>query len=87
MSLCTNEYGEIQSTMMELAKLWGDERQPPIPASEIEHWWETTPIKEFLNNPIQPWRVKQDGSVEDALYNTLYNNSAPRNSYYSGGQM
>jgi sulfane dehydrogenase subunit SoxC len=87
MSRCTNEYGEIQSTMMELAKLWGDERQPPIPASEIEHWWETTPIKEFLNNPIQPWRVKQDGSVEDALYNTLYNNSAPRNSYYSGGQM
>jgi sulfane dehydrogenase subunit SoxC len=74
MSRCTDEYGAVQPTMLGLAKQWGDERTPAIPASEIEHWWETAPIGEFLNNPIQPWRVKTDGSVEDALYNTLLPN-------------
>ncbi|MBZ5698689.1 MAG: molybdopterin-dependent oxidoreductase [Acidobacteriia bacterium] len=74
MSRCTNEYGDIQPTMLELAKLWGDDRTPPIPASEIEQWWETSSISEFLNNPIQPWRVKPDGSIQDALYNTLLPN-------------
>jgi sulfane dehydrogenase subunit SoxC len=74
MSRCTDEYGDVQPTMLGLAKQWGDERTPAIPASEIEHWWETAPIGEFLNNPIQPWRVKTDGSVEDALYNTLLPN-------------
>ncbi len=71
MSRCTDESGAIQPTMLGLAKQWGDERPPPIPASEIEHWWETAPIAEFLNNQILPWRVKPDGSVHDALYKTL----------------
>src|ERR1035437_3966193 len=70
-SRCTNEYGEIQSTWEGLAKLWGDDCTPPIPASEIEHWWETAPIAAYLNNPIQLWKVKPDGSVHDALYNKL----------------
>ena len=71
MSRCTNEYGDIQPTMMELAQLWGDNREPHIPASEIIKFWETASISEFLNNPIQLWRIGQDGSVKDALYNTF----------------
>ena len=68
MSRCTNEYGDIQPTMIELAKLWGDSRDPHIPAEEIEKFWESAAIMEFLSNPIQPWKVGQDGSVQDALY-------------------
>lgn len=74
MSRCTNEFGEVQSTMEGLAKLWGDDFKPPIPAAEIETWWETAPITEFLNNPIQPWKVKADGSIQDDLYNRLLPN-------------
>jgi len=73
-SRCTNEYGEIQSTWEGLAKLWGDDFTPPVPASEIEHWWASAPIAAFLNNPIQLWKVKPDGSVQDALYNKLLPN-------------
>ena len=71
MSRCTDEYHEIQPTMTQLAQLWGDSREPKIPASEIMHWWATAPIGMFLNNPILPWRIKSDGSVHDALYITL----------------
>lgn len=74
MSRCTDEYGDIQPKITELAKQWGDERTPPIPASKIEQWWATAPIREYLTNPIQPWRVKPDGSIEDALYKTLLPN-------------
>ena len=68
MSRCTNEYGDIQPTMIELAQLWGDTREPHIPAADIEKFWESAAIMEFLSNPIQPWKVGQDGSVQDALY-------------------
>lgn len=68
MSRCTNEFGDLQPTMLELAQLWGDSRQPPIPAAEIEKFWESAAIMEFLSNPIQPWKVNRDGSVKDALY-------------------
>lgn len=68
MSRCTDEYGTIQPTMIELAQLWGDTREPRIPASEIEKFWESAAIMEFLSNPIQPWKVGQDGRVQDALY-------------------
>ena len=71
-SRCTNEFGEIQSTMLGLAKLWGDDVTPHIPAVEIERWWANVNIAEFLNNPIQFWTVKTDGSVEDATYAPLY---------------
>ncbi len=67
-SRTTNEYGEIQSTVEGLAKLWGDDFNPPIPAADVLHWWETAPISSFLNNPIQLWKVKPDGSVFDATY-------------------
>ena len=71
MSRCTNEYGDIQPTMMELAQLWGDGRDPKIPASEVIKFWETANVGEFLNNPIQLWRVMPDGSVKDALYSSF----------------
>jgi sulfane dehydrogenase subunit SoxC len=71
-SRCTNEFGEIQSTILGLAKLWGDDVTPNIPPEEIEHWWATTNNAEFLNNPIQFWAVKRDGSVEDATYAPIY---------------
>jgi sulfane dehydrogenase subunit SoxC len=71
-SRCTNEFGEIQSTILGLAKLWGDDVTPHIPPEEIEHWWATTNNAEFLNNPIQFWTVKRDGSVEDATYAPIY---------------
>ncbi|MBZ5698767.1 MAG: molybdopterin-dependent oxidoreductase [Acidobacteriia bacterium] len=71
-SRCTNEFGELQSTMEGLAKLWGDDVTPHIPAAEIERWWANTNIAEFLNNPIQFWTVKTDGSVADATYAPLY---------------
>jgi hypothetical protein len=68
MSRCTNEFGDLQPTMLKLAQLWGDSRQPRIPAAEIEKFWESAAIMEFLSNPIQPWKVDRDGSVKDALY-------------------
>ena len=71
-SRCTNEFGEIQSTILGLAKLWGDDVTPHFRPEEIEHWWATTNNAEFLNNPIQFWTVKRDGSVEDATYAPIY---------------
>ncbi|MBZ5699106.1 MAG: molybdopterin-dependent oxidoreductase [Acidobacteriia bacterium] len=77
MSRCTNEYGDIQPTLLELAGLWGSERPGiHIPAEKVLSFWETASISEFLNNPIQLWRVKPDGSVEDATYSQLPNLSA-----------
>jgi sulfane dehydrogenase subunit SoxC len=71
MSRCTNEFGDIQPTMMEIAQLWGDSGEPRIPAAEIVKFWETADVLEFFNNPIQPWRIERDGSVKDALYSTF----------------
>jgi sulfane dehydrogenase subunit SoxC len=71
-SRCTNEFGEIQSTILGLAKLWGDDVTPHIAPEEIEHWWASTNNAEFLNNPIQFWTVRTDGSVEDATYLPIY---------------
>jgi sulfane dehydrogenase subunit SoxC len=67
-SRCTNEFGDIQPTMRQLGKLWGDKREPPIAGSDVENFWQTAPIMEFFSNPIQPWKVGRDGSVQDALY-------------------
>ena len=67
-SRCTNEFGDIQPSMRQLGKLWGDKREPAIPDSDVEAFWQNAPIMEFFSNPIQPWRVGRDGSVQDALY-------------------
>jgi sulfane dehydrogenase subunit SoxC len=67
-SRCTNEYGDIQPTMRELGELWGNRTQPPVKGSDVQDFWQAAPIYEFFSNPIQPWRVGRDGSVQDALY-------------------
>ncbi|MBZ5698769.1 MAG: sulfite dehydrogenase [Acidobacteriia bacterium] len=71
MSRATNEYSDIQPTIMELAKLWGNQTTPPEPASEIASFWETAAISQFLNNPIQIWKVSQDGSIRDGTFSTF----------------
>ena len=67
-SRCTNEFGDIQPTMRELGELWGNRTQPPVSGSDVQDFWQSAPIYEFFSNPIQPWRVARDGSVQDALY-------------------
>jgi len=71
MSRCTNEFGDIQPTMLELAQLWGNNREPHLSGEAVERFWESANISEFLNNPIQLWKIGQDGSVTDALYSTF----------------
>ena len=71
MSRATNEYGDIQPTIMELAKLWGDDRTPPISAEKIMSQWETAQMSTYLTNPIQIWKLNQDGSIQDATFSTL----------------
>jgi hypothetical protein len=75
MSRATNEYGDIQPTIMELAQLWGNQTKPPEPASEIASFWETAAISQFLNNPIQIWKVSQDGSIQDGTFSPFRMNS------------
>jgi sulfane dehydrogenase subunit SoxC len=67
-SRCTNEFGDIQPTMRELGELWGNRTQPPVAGKDVQDFWQSAPIYEFFSNPIQPWRVARDGSVQDALY-------------------
>jgi sulfane dehydrogenase subunit SoxC len=71
MSRTTNEYGDIQPTIMELAKLWGDDRTPHITAEKIISQWETAQMSTYLTNPIQIWKVGQDGSIQDGTYSAL----------------
>jgi sulfane dehydrogenase subunit SoxC len=71
-SRCTDEFGQIQSTILGGAKLWGDDVTPHYTAEEIERWWADENITEFLVNPIQFWTVKTDGSVTDATFSPLY---------------
>jgi len=67
-SRCTNEFGDVQPTMRELGELWGNRTQPPVAGKDVQDFWQSAPIYEFFSNPIQPWRVTRDGSVQDALY-------------------
>ena len=57
-SRCTDEQGEVQPTLADLAKLWGF---PPdyfgTPEARVDHF-----------NGIQPWKVARDGSVHNALF-------------------
>jgi len=57
-SRTTDEQGEVQLTVAEMARVWG---------ATVEEWKVslTTPT---LFNPIQPWRVDRDGSVHNALF-------------------
>ena len=71
MSRATNEYGDIQPTIMELANLWGADRTPTISGEKVLAMWESAQMSTYLNNMIQIWRVNQDGSINDATYSTL----------------
>ena len=58
-SRCTDDHGQVQPTLSELAKFWGVDadyfRLPPS----------TSDMGNF--NAIQPWKVSRDGSVSNAL--------------------
>jgi sulfane dehydrogenase subunit SoxC len=71
MSRATNEYGDIQPTVMELAQLWGKQTNPPESAAQIASFWETAAISQFLNNPIQIWKISPDGSVHDGTFSNF----------------
>jgi len=56
-SRCTDERGDVQPTLAELGKIWDVPR---------EYWQATTNhINHF--NPIFPWKVTREGSVQNAL--------------------
>jgi hypothetical protein len=52
---------------MEIARLGAVKENPTYQPMK----WETTAVGEFLSNPIQIWKMRQDGSVQDALFNTF----------------
>jgi sulfane dehydrogenase subunit SoxC len=57
-SRCTDEWGNIQPTRIELEKLWG---------VNSDYWLSTTNrIQHF--NAIQPWKVTSEGSVHNAIW-------------------
>ncbi len=57
-SRCTDEQGEFQPTLAELAKVFGVTPED----------WKTRVDTPGLFNPIQPWRVNLDGTVDNALF-------------------
>jgi sulfane dehydrogenase subunit SoxC len=57
-SRCTDETGEVQPTIDEMAKLWGATKEE----------WKTSFGTPSPFNPIQPWRVNRDGIVDNALF-------------------
>jgi sulfane dehydrogenase subunit SoxC len=57
-SRCTDEKGQGQPTIDEMARTFGATK---------EEWKETFRTPSYFN-PIQPWRVKRDGSVDNALF-------------------
>jgi sulfane dehydrogenase subunit SoxC len=58
MSRCLDDAGEMQPTLDWLGQMRGVNRD----------WWLTT--KTWINhfNPIQPWKVKRDGTIENAMF-------------------
>jgi sulfane dehydrogenase subunit SoxC len=55
---CSDDQGEVQPTIAELAKVWG---------VDID-FFRTTSIVVGHFNAIQPWKVNRDGSVQNALW-------------------
>ena len=56
-SRCTDEQGEVQPTVAELAKFWRVEPE----------FFRTTGTIPGHFNVIQPWKISRDGSVQNAL--------------------
>lgn len=57
-SRCADEQGQVQPTLSEIARLWGVE----------PNFFTTTETRVNHFNAIQPWKVKSDGSVHNALF-------------------
>jgi len=57
-SRCTDEKGQGQPTIEEMARAFGATK---------EEWKETFDTPTYFN-PIQPWRVNRDGTVDNALF-------------------
>jgi sulfane dehydrogenase subunit SoxC len=57
-SRCTDEKGQVQPSLAELSKAWG---------VSLDYWQETS---NYINhfNPIHPWKVTREGSVQNALF-------------------
>lgn len=58
-SRCTDENGDVQPTIAQVAKLWG--------APDVDYFRKVRLIVGDFN-AIQPWKVNRDGSVQNALY-------------------
>jgi sulfane dehydrogenase subunit SoxC len=60
-SRCTDEHGDIQPTLTELNKIWG---------VNTDFWLSTKRGEHRIQhlNAVQPWRVKRDGSIENAIW-------------------
>lgn len=57
-SRCTDERGDTQPSLVELARIWGVEPD----------YFRTTRSAVHHFNPVFPWKVTKDGSVEPALF-------------------
>lgn len=55
---CSDDQGEVQPTMADLAKIWGVDLD----------FFRSTSIVIGHFNAIQPWKVNRDGSVHNALF-------------------
>jgi sulfane dehydrogenase subunit SoxC len=58
-SRCTDERGDVQPTIAEVARLWG--------APDVDYFRNVSLIVGDFN-AIQPWKVTGDGSVQNALF-------------------
>ena len=66
-SRCTDETGEVQPTVEEMAKVWGATKEEWIenfrnPPNTLG-WWVTP----SLFNAIQPWRINRDGTIDNTM--------------------
>jgi sulfane dehydrogenase subunit SoxC len=57
-SRCTDERGEIQPTLAELGRLWG---------VDLDYFQSNSTVVMGNSNAVQPWKVRRDGSVYNAL--------------------
>jgi sulfane dehydrogenase subunit SoxC len=57
-SRCTDETGEVQPTIDEMATVWGATKEE----------WKNDFRTPSLFNAIQPWRINRDGTIENALF-------------------
>ena len=57
-SRCTDERGDVQPSLAEIAEMWG----------VTPDFFQTSTTRIFHFNPIYPWKVTSDGHIESALF-------------------